>query len=66
VAPTLGTLGLGASSRIIALGNSDLSVLVARISTRDANGMPPLASHLVDTAGVALIESWIDGLGSCL
>ena len=66
VPPTLGDLGLGASARIIAPGNGDLSVLVARINRRDANGMPPLASHLVDTAGVALIDSWIDGLASCL
>ena len=66
VAPTFGALGLGAGARIIAPGNADLSVLVARIGRRDANGMPPLASHLVDTAGVALIDGWIDGLANCL
>jgi uncharacterized repeat protein (TIGR03806 family) len=66
VAPALGDLGLGAGARIIAPGNANLSVLVARSGRRDASGMPPLASHLVDTGGVTLIDSWIEGLGSCL
>ena len=66
VVPTLGNLGLGASARIIAPGNANLSVLVARIGRRDASGMPPLASHLVDSAGASLNGSWIDGLANCL
>jgi len=65
-APQNGDLGLGGAARIIAPGNAAQSVLVERMSRRDANGMPPLASSLVDTAGVALVESWIDGLNSCL
>jgi uncharacterized repeat protein (TIGR03806 family) len=64
--PQNGDLGLGAGARIIAPGNAAQSVLVERMSRRDANGMPPLASSLVDGAGVALIGSWIDGLASCL
>jgi hypothetical protein len=27
--------------------------------------MPPLGSHTVDAAGVALITQWIDGLTTC-
>jgi hypothetical protein len=27
--------------------------------------MPPLARHTIDTAGVALLTSWVNGLSSC-
>jgi hypothetical protein len=40
-------------------------VLVRRVGQRDASGMPPLASHVIDTAGFALLESWVASLGSC-
>jgi uncharacterized repeat protein (TIGR03806 family) len=63
--PGNGDLGLGAAARIIAPGNQALSVLRERMTRRDANGMPPLASNLVDNAGVALIDSWIGSLASC-
>jgi uncharacterized repeat protein (TIGR03806 family) len=66
VLPQNGDLGLGAAARIVAPGNAAQSVLLARMNRRDANGMPPLASNLVDAAGSALIETWIDGLASCL
>jgi hypothetical protein len=57
---------LGASARIIAPGNPNLSVLVERMNRRDANAMPPLASNVVDQAGVALIRDWITSLTSCM
>lgn len=63
--PQAGDLGLGAGARIIAPGSAASSVLVARMSTRDAHGMPPLASSIVDDAGVALVRQWIDGLAGC-
>ncbi len=59
-----GDLGI-AGARLIAPGNAARSVLVARANRRDALGMPPLASTLVDTAGVALLTSWVDSLGGC-
>ena len=65
VSPTAGDLGLGAAARIIAPGSAANSVLAARMNTRDANGMPPLASNIVDAAGVALIQQWINGLTTC-
>ena len=34
----------------------------AHVASRDANAMPPLASNVVDTAGVQLIGAWIDSL----
>jgi uncharacterized repeat protein (TIGR03806 family) len=63
--PQSGDLGIGAAARIIAPGSAASSVLVARMNLRDANGMPPLASGIVDTAGVALVQQWIDSLTSC-
>jgi mono/diheme cytochrome c family protein len=64
--PQHGDLGLGPSARLIAPGNAASSVLVERMSRRDANGMPPLASLLVDADGVTLLTQWINSLGSCL
>jgi uncharacterized repeat protein (TIGR03806 family) len=63
--PQSGDLGSGAAARIIAPGSAANSVLAARVNRRDANGMPPLASNVVDAAGVTLLQQWIDGLTSC-
>jgi uncharacterized repeat protein (TIGR03806 family) len=65
VSPQSGDLGIGAAARIIAPGSAASSVLVARMNTRDANGMPPLASNIVDAAGVALMQQWINSLTTC-
>jgi uncharacterized repeat protein (TIGR03806 family) len=65
VAPQSGDLGIGAAARIIAPGSAADSVLVARIDRRDSNGMPPLASNVVDAAGVTLVQQWIDSLMTC-
>jgi uncharacterized repeat protein (TIGR03806 family) len=62
--PQAGDLGIGAAARIIAPGSAANSVLTARMDRRDANGMPPLASTIVDAAGVTLVQNWIAGLAS--
>ncbi len=64
VAPTVGDLGI-ANALIVAPGDANRSVLLARMNRRDANQMPPLASTLVDTAGVALVRDWINALANC-
>jgi len=64
VTPQAGDLGV-ADARIIAPGAPDRSVLVIRTGRRDAVGMPPLASHLVDAEGVQLLRAWITQLGGC-
>jgi uncharacterized repeat protein (TIGR03806 family) len=64
VVPQAGDLGV-AGARIILPGDPDRSVLVLRTERRDAAGMPPLASHLVDAQGVQLLRSWISQLGGC-
>ena len=63
--PQAGDLGIGANARLIAPGSTANSVLVNRVNRRDSSGMPPLASNLVDTDGVALLTQWIDGLSGC-
>ena len=62
--PQSGDLGL-ANARIISPGSAAQSVLIARISRRDANGMPPLATHQVDTDAVALLTDWVNALVNC-
>ena len=64
IQPQSGNLGI-ANARIIAPGDPDRSVLVERINRRDVNGMPPLASNLVHSAGVTLISDWIARLSGC-
>jgi uncharacterized repeat protein (TIGR03806 family) len=65
-APQAGNLGLGSAARIIAVGSAANSVLVARVNLRnDANQMPPTGGARIDTAGVALLTQWINGLANC-
>jgi mono/diheme cytochrome c family protein len=63
--PQSGDLGIGANARLIAPGSAANSLIVNRMNRRDQNAMPPLASNLVDTAGVALLTQWIDSLTGC-
>jgi uncharacterized repeat protein (TIGR03806 family) len=64
VAPSLGDLGI-ANARLIAPGSAATSIVVNRANRRDSNGMPPLATHRVDTDGVALLTQWVNSLTSC-
>jgi hypothetical protein len=51
-------------AKIILPGDATKAVLYLRMSRRGANQMPPLASHLVDTQGAALLQTWINGMSS--
>jgi uncharacterized repeat protein (TIGR03806 family) len=64
IGPSAGDLGI-VNARIVGPADAKHSVLSARAGRRDSNGMPPLASNLVDAQGVALLNTWINGLGSC-
>jgi uncharacterized repeat protein (TIGR03806 family) len=64
VTPTLGNLGI-TDARLIAPGAAARSVLIARMSRRDAHGMPPVGSAKVDDAGAALLTEWVNSLTSC-
>ena len=63
--PQSGDLGLGSNARLIAPGSAMDSLLVNRMNRRDQSAMPPLASNVVDAAGVALVTQWIDSLSGC-
>jgi uncharacterized repeat protein (TIGR03806 family) len=62
--PGNGDLGIE-DARLIAPGAPERSVLLARISRRDAAAMPPLATLRVDDDGVSLLTDWIASLESC-
>jgi hypothetical protein len=62
--PSAGDLGIS-GALLISPGNAAGSVLPARVNRRDAHGMPPLGSTIVDTAGVSLLNTWITGLAGC-
>ena len=64
VDPSLGDLGVP-NAKLVAPGNSAESIIPNRMNRRDAHGMPPLASAIVDSAGVTLINQWIDSLTGC-
>lgn len=59
--PQAGNLGI-AGARIIARGSRTNSVLWQRMQRLDDTRMPPLASHRVDQAALAVVGEWIDGL----
>ena len=61
IAPTAGDLGID-DARIIASGDSARSVLWERMRRLNTDRMPPLASHLVDDAGIDVVGQWIDRL----
>ena len=61
--PQHSTLGLS-RPRILAPGEPDQSVLLARISRRGRGQMPPLVSRRTDDRGIALIHEWIASMES--
>lgn len=48
-----------AEAALLTPGDPSASLLYLRTNRRDAAGMPPLGSAVVDTQGVSLLESWI-------
>ncbi len=59
-------LDLGiADARLIAPGDASRSLIALRAGRRDSHGMPPLGSLRVDTAGINLLQDWIDSLAGC-
>ena len=63
--PQAGDLGIS-DSRLSAPGDAARSVLLARVNSRDANGMPPVGSSEIDSSGVTLLTDWINSLAGCL
>ena len=64
VTPGSGDLGIR-DARVVAPGAPERSILLARISRRGAQQMPPLASNQVDNNAKSWVENWIRGLTNC-
>jgi uncharacterized repeat protein (TIGR03806 family) len=64
VMPQNGDLGIS-GAMLISPGAPLQSIVSRRVHSLDAARMPPLATSVVDTAGVALIDQWITSLTSC-
>lgn len=62
--PSAGNLTI-ANPLILAPGEPQRSVLLARMKTRGGEQMPPLATSVVDAAAVQVIGDWIASLQSC-
>jgi hypothetical protein len=61
VKPVHDTYGLP-EARLVSPGHPERSVLLRRISHRDAGHMPPLATEVVDSQAVQLTHDWIKHL----
>jgi uncharacterized repeat protein (TIGR03806 family) len=64
ITPSFGNLGI-TDPRRIAPGSAARSIVVARMNRTGADAMPPIMRHTIDTAGVQLLTTWVDGLASC-
>ena len=64
VAPQAGDLGV-ADAKIVTPGDPARSTLALRMRALEPNRMPPLATRVIDEAGVAAVESWIRDLAAC-
>ncbi|HUY90029.1 MAG TPA: PQQ-dependent sugar dehydrogenase [Pirellulales bacterium] len=61
VAPLHDKFGV-AGALLVAPGAPDKSVLLKRLALRGRGQMPPLATSVVDEAGVKLLKEWIENL----
>lgn len=64
VVPTQGDMGM-ADARLVVPGDPARSLLSLRMRATDRYRMPPLGSHFMDAAGVAVVEAWIAAKSGC-
>ena len=64
VVPNHGNLDI-AGAQLVFPGEPTKSILLQRIKRLDDKRMPPIATSVVDQAGVDLIQEWISSLSSC-
>jgi uncharacterized repeat protein (TIGR03806 family) len=62
--PTNGLLGV-TGAKLIFPGDPTRSIVSLRMHSLGAARMPPLATSVLDTQGMALIDQWITGLTGC-
>lgn len=63
-APQEGSLGV-TGAMLIVPGAPSKSLVSLRMHALDANRMPPLATHVVDPTGTAVVDQWIQSLTAC-
>lgn len=64
VEPTQGNLDVGGARRLVP-GAPDLSLVSIRPHSAGGGRMPPLATTVVDSAGLAVVDAWIESLQGC-
>ena len=64
VEPTASGLGVE-GAQLVAPGEPDRSMIVVRMATRGLGQMPPIGTEEVDTAGLAVVREWIEGMSEC-
>ena len=62
--PEAGDLGI-TGAKLIVPGAPGQSLVALRPKSAGANRMPPVASSIVDTQGVQVLEAWISALTAC-
>jgi uncharacterized repeat protein (TIGR03806 family) len=62
--PQEGNLGVQ-GAQLIFPGKPAQSLVSLRMHALDANRMPPLATHIVDTTGAGIVDQWIMSLNAC-
>ncbi len=62
--PQFGDLG-NSEARVLKPGEPMNSVLRSRMALRGENQMPPLATQLVDSTALAVIDAWIAEISDC-
>ncbi|MCB9567867.1 MAG: PQQ-dependent sugar dehydrogenase [Myxococcales bacterium] len=63
-APRSGDLGI-ADARLLAPGDPQRSLILARMRSLSSTRMPEIGSAVVDEEGAALVEAWIASLSAC-
>jgi uncharacterized repeat protein (TIGR03806 family) len=56
---------MGAGTGLLVPGNHMASVMWLRMSQRQDNFMPPIASKIADSTGADMLATWIDGHAAC-
>ncbi|HSP78105.1 MAG TPA: PQQ-dependent sugar dehydrogenase, partial [Myxococcaceae bacterium] len=62
--PQQGDMGIP-DARLVAPGAPERSLLSVRMHALDIHRMPPLGTQVRDSAGIALIDAWIQSLQGC-
>ncbi len=62
--PEEGNLGVD-GARIVAPGEPDRSMVAVRMRHQGAGRMPPVGMRVLDEAGIAVVEAWIESIERC-